>query len=118
MPKISKETYNLIEKKYPNNEIWLKMKEDWSQNKFNDREILISWDPDFLTEIRKFLEGVYDEEISEVRACLASLASLDDDVIESLVVREAEILKNKLERIYKNSTICDKINQFIKRRFV
>lgn len=94
------------------------MKNDWAQNKFNDREILISWDPEFLNEIRVFLEGVYDEEISEIRACLASLASLDDDVIESLVVREAEILKNKLKRLHKNSTICDKINQFIKRRFV
>ena len=118
MPKLSKETYNLIEKKYPDNKIWKKMKEDWETYRFNNREILHHWDPEFLNEIREFLEGVYDEEISEVRACLASLASFDDDVIESLVLREAEILKNKLKRLHKNSTICDKINQFIKRRFV
>lgn len=118
MPKLSKESYNLIEKKYPNNKIWKKMREDWATHKFNDREILISWDPDFLEEISEFLYCVYDEEIRELKASLASLESFDDDAIQTLVEREVEVLKNKLERIYKNSTICDKINQFIKRRFV
>lgn len=116
MPKISKETYNLIEKKYPNNKIWLKMKEDWEKYRFNEREILKSWDPEFLTEINEFLEGVYDSEICEIRECLACVESFDDNTIQSLVEREAEVLKNKLERLHKNSTICYKINQLIKRR--
>lgn len=118
MPKLSKETYNLIEKKYPNNKIWKKMKEDWETYRFNDREILHHWDPEFLTEIREFLDGVYDEEIKIIKRNIEILESYDDDIIQSLVERESEVLKNKLERIYKNATICDKINQFIKRRFV
>lgn len=118
MAKLSKETYNLIEKKYPDNKIWLKMKEDWATYRFNEREILKLWDPDFLKEISEFLYGVYEEEIRELKASLTSLESFDDDAIQTIIEREVEVLKNKLERIYKNSTICDKINQFIKRRFV
>lgn len=118
MAKLSKETYNLIEKKYPDNKIWKKMKEDWETYKYRERDILNTWDDIFLTKIREFLEKVYDEEICELKACIASLESFDDDTIESLVEREAEILKNKLQRLHKNSTICDKINQLIKRRFV
>lgn len=118
MAKLSKGTYNLIEKKYPDNKIWRKMKEDWETYRFNDREILKCWDPEFLKEISEFLYGVYEEEIRELKASLTSLESFDDDAVQTIIEREVEVLKNKLERIYKNSTICDKINQFIKRRFV
>lgn len=118
MPKLSKESYNLIEKKYPNNKIWKKMKEDWATYRFNEREILHHWTPEFLTEIREFLECVYNEEIRKIKEEIALVESYDDDVVQGLVEREAEVLKNKLQRIHKNSTICDKINQFIKRRFV
>lgn len=118
MPKLSKETYNLIEKKYPNNKIWLKMREDWAVYKFNEREILKSWDPEFLEEIRKFLAEVYFEEIKNIKLQIGALIQFDKDTVQTLVDREADILRNKLQRVYKNSTICDKINQFIKRRFV
>lgn len=118
MPKISKETYNLIEKREPNNKIWMKMKGDWKLHPFHEREILTTWDYNFLKEICEFLTKMHEEEICEIRSCLASLESFDDNTIESLVEREAEVLKNKLRRVHKNSTICDKINQLIKRRFI
>lgn len=118
MPKLSIETYNLIEKKYPDNKIWLKMKEDWESYKFNNREILKDWEPEFLEEIRKFLSEVYFEEIKIIKLQIGALLTFDKDTVQTLVDREADILRNKLQRVYKNSTICDKINQFIKRRFV
>lgn len=116
MPKLSKEIYNLIEKKYPDNKIWMKMKEGWKSNPVDEREILKTWSSEFLAEISKFIEEACDEEICEIRECLACVESFEDNTIEALVEREAEVLKNKIDRLYKNSTICDKINQMIKRR--
>ena len=118
MPKISKESYNLIEKRYPNDKIWNRMKEDWKIYPFHEREILSSWDLNFLKDISDFLSKVHEEEICYIRSCLALVESFDDDTVQSLVEREAEVLKNKINRVHKNSTICDKINQIIKRRFI
>lgn len=116
MPKISKESYNLIEKKYYTNEIWNKMKEYWKYNPVYDREILPDWNDDFLKEIIDFLNGVYKTEIDNIKSTLSLLASFDDDIVESLVIEECEKLKNKLKRIHKNSTVCDKIKQMIRMR--
>lgn len=116
MPKISKETYNIIEKKYYTNEIWNKMKEYWKYNPVYDREILPDWNDDFLKEIIDFLDYVYKNEIDNIKSTLTQLESFDDDIVESLIIDECDKLKNKLKRIYKNSTVCDKIKQMIKRR--
>lgn len=116
MPKISKESYNLIEKGYYTNTTWIKMKEYWKQNPVYEREILPEWEDDFLNEVLAFLVLVYKNEIEFTKEALNALASLDDDFIESLIISECEKLKNKLKRIYKNSTVCDKIRQMIRMR--
>lgn len=116
MPKISKESYNLIEKEYYTNTTWIKMKEYWKQNPVYEREILPEWEDDFLNEVLAFLVLVYKNEIEFTKEALNALASLDDDFVESLIISECEKLKNKLKRIYKNSTVCDKIRQMIRMR--